>query len=112
MKNEKYYGPEEDTYMLISVLKKYLQEKKIRRSLEIGVGNGEVSKLISDNSRYHIGTDINPHALKHTKNICDSGKYIKSNLFEKVKGKYDLVVFNPPYLPAVKGEEDDWKIWV
>ena len=32
---------------------------------------------------------------------------IHSNLFEKIKGTFDLIVFNPPYLPEDKREDKD-----
>lgn len=31
----------------------------------------------------------------------------KSDLFESVSGKFDLVVFNPPYLPSDPSDADD-----
>lgn len=30
---------------------------------------------------------------------------IVSNLFENIKGKFDLIIFNPPYLPRDKKED-------
>lgn len=105
---EKFYGPEEDTYFLIEAIKEYFETNTPKRSLEIGVGNGQVSKLISENSIEHIGVDINPNAIEETKRVCSKGNYFESDLFSKVSGKFDLIAFNPPYLPERKDEEDDW----
>ena len=105
---EMFYGPEEDTHFMIEALNSYLSIVEVKRSLEIGVGNGQVSKTISDKSKEHIGVDINPYAIEETKLVCSKGQYFKSDLFSKVEGKFDLIAFNPPYLPAKKGEDDDW----
>ena len=34
-------------------------------------------------------------------------KFIHSNLFSKVKSKFDLILFNPPYLPEDKREDKE-----
>jgi release factor glutamine methyltransferase len=105
---DKFYGPEEDTYFMIESLKSYFKNHTVKNSLEIGVGNGQVSKLISEYSQNHIGVDINPYAIEETKRVCDKGDYFKSNLFQSVKGKFDLIVFNPPYLPESKDDPEGW----
>jgi len=103
-----YYEPQEDTYMMIDVINGILNKHEISKSLEIGIGNGEISRVLSAKTSKHIGVDINPDAILQTKKICSRGEYFYSDLFENVTGKYDLIVFNPPYLPEVKGEEEDF----
>ena len=106
---EKFYGPEEDTFQMIETLKEIYKNKEIKKSLEIGIGNGQISKYISTISNNHTGVDINPFAIEETKKICNKGNYFESNLFENINDKYDLIIFNPPYLPNDKKLSDnDW----
>jgi len=41
--------------------------------------------------------DINLSAVKHCKSL--GFNCIESNLFKNIKGKFNLIIFNPPYLP-------------
>lgn len=59
-------------------------------------------------------TDINPHAIKCAKENASLNnvkmKIIKSNLFKNVQGTFDVIIFNPPYLPTAK--EDRCGGWI
>ena len=103
------YAPEEDSYLMSDVLKKELKKLLIVNSelklLEIGVGSGinlDVALKVGVNRKNIIGTDINNKAVSHCKSL--GFKVIKSDLFSNVKGKYNLIIFNPPYLPLDKDE--------
>jgi release factor glutamine methyltransferase len=107
MENE-IYEPNEDSYFLIDCLKKLIKKRKFNKVLEIGTGSGVVSFSISEFVGEILAVDINPKAIKTAgkerkklgiKNI----EFKVSNLFEKVEGKFDLIFFNPTYLP---GKED------
>ena len=52
--------------------------------------------------------DINPNVIFFLKKKFTKSKIILSNLFEKLnpeKNKFDLILFNPPYLPKNKFDE-------
>lgn len=97
--------PRFETERIIEIIEKELTLKTI---LEIGSGSGAISiSLKLRNPNLNItATDKYRKPIKITnKNAQILGakiKVIKSDLFKKVKGKYDLIVSNPPYL--VKGE--------
>ena len=118
------YQPQEDSYLLSHVLKKELKNKsknkKINKNkdlkvLDIGSGSGiQTQTLISlgiapENITL---TDINSDSIKPLKKNFKKSKIIKSNLFEKInkKEKFDVIVFNPPYLPEDKNEPKDSRI--
>ncbi len=111
-----FYEPEEDTWMVIDSLKEYFSTLKLDsiNSLEFGVGNGEISRFLCEQKQvqFHEGIDINPFAIKETERICKDyetkSKFYLSNLFENVTSKFDLIVFNPPYLPKYKKDPNDW----
>jgi len=103
------YEPAEDSYLLRDVLEKHLQKNKIRNVLEIGIGSGiQLETLKEFKIRDIFGVDINKDAVKHCKKLGFNCK--TSNLFSNVKGKFDLIIFNPPYLPEDNLEPKNSKI--
>jgi len=94
------YQPAEDSYFLSEVLKKEIHNKN-SKILEIGVGSGiQLETLHKLKIKNIQGVDINNDAIY----LCREKGFnvLKSNLFEKVKGKFDIIIFNPPYLPESK----------
>jgi release factor glutamine methyltransferase len=74
--------------------------------LDMGTGTGILAERASDSSKVTnvIGVDVNPAAIEYClKNIRNKKiKFFHSNLFKNIKGKFDFIVFNPPYLPHGK----------
>jgi len=104
-----FYQPAEDSYFLCEVIKKYLKKlKNLDRQkimvLDMGTGSGIQSEncIKSKIPKHNIlAVDINENALKQAKKL--KIKTIKSDLFLKLKNeKFDLIIFNPPYLPENK----------
>ncbi len=98
------YQPEADTYLLLEAAKK--EVKPGDRVLEIGTGSGLISRELAQASDV-VATDINPHAV-----LCARSNgvdVVRSDLFAGLRGIFDLVLFNPPYLPTQPEERiDDW----
>ena len=93
------YQPREDSYLLQKHLKDYCKGNV----LEIGTGSG-ILALEAAKYANVIAVDINPEAVSFVKkNVKQQNlknvKVIESDLFSKVTGEFDLVIFNPPYLP-------------
>tara|TARA_Y100000310_G_C20615426_1_gene780375 strand:+ start:803 stop:1324 length:522 start_codon:yes stop_codon:yes gene_type:complete len=102
------YQPEEDSYLMQKVLKKYIKDLDMN-ILEIGGGSGIQLKTLKKIGIKKIeGIDINPSAVKHCKELGFKCK--KSNLFSNVKGKFDVIIFNPPYLPKDENEPKSSRI--
>ncbi len=109
------YSPSEDSYLLSRILEKQipklLTKNKNLKFLEIGSGSGiqlQTALKIGILKENILSLDINSNAVKECKRFGFNS--IKSNLFEKVKGKYDLIIFNPPYFPENKKESVDSKL--
>lgn len=99
------YQPEEDSYLLQKHVKTHSKNKNI---LEIGSGSGiQILTALKSKAKSILATDINPEAIKHLKS--KKIPTIKSNLFEKISKtkKFDLIIFNPPYLPRSPQEPLD-----
>ena len=99
------YNPEEDSYLLAESAKKYIFKLKSKniKILDLGTGSGFQSKNLIDlgiKKENITASDIDSSALNEAKEL--GVKTIKSNLFSKIKEKYDLIIFNPPYLPEDK----------
>ena len=101
--DDNVYEPSDDSYLLISALEK-LGLKKGYKVLEVGCGTGIVSISLASKVASVVACDINSDAvgltLKNVKrNKIDNVKVVESDLFSNVSGKFDLIVFNTPYLP-------------
>ena len=98
------YQPEADTYLLLDAAKK--EVKPGDRVLEIGTGSGFISRELATVSDV-VATDINPHAALCAR--CSGVTVVQSDLFAGIRGTFDLILFNPPYLPTQPEERiDDW----
>lgn len=109
-KFDNVYEPEEDSQLLLDNALNTIGRKNNLKICEVGVGSGFVvfnlAKEKSNNIYY--GTDVNPHAIEITNNEFAKigGKIIlkETNLLEGVEEKFDLILFNTPYLPLEDGE--------
>ena len=96
------YEPAEDTFLLADNLDVYPGE----RVLEIGTGCGLLAILAAKAGARVVATDVNQAALEcarvntHAHGVANRIDFRLGNLFEPVaKERFDLVIFNPPYLP-------------
>ncbi|AMD16698.1 methyltransferase [Methanobrevibacter sp. YE315] len=103
--DDNVYVPAEDSYLLAD----NLQIKEGQSVLEIGTGSGIVAMYASRLTDRITVTDINFDACllceKNFKaNSIENIEILFGNLFEPVKNrKFDVILFNTPYLPT----EDD-----
>ncbi len=81
-------------------LKLYKGEKKL--AIDIGIGSGVLSFLmLKYDFEKIVGTDLNPNAIIGlSKNPNSKIDLIHGNLFANCNLKTELIVFNPPWLPA------------
>ncbi|AAB98930.1 TPA: methyltransferase [Methanocaldococcus jannaschii] len=102
------YEPAEDSILLL----KNLVDVKNKDVLEIGVGTGLISiACAKKGAKKIVGVDINPYAVKLAKENAKLNNvnisFFESDLFENVTGKFDVILFNPPYLPTSEDEKID-----
>lgn len=108
------YRPGEDTYLVLEHLEGLDLEGK--RFLDMGTGNGEIALKAAERGAEVVAADINPEALSFAREkaaergLGDRISFVESDLFEEVQGEFDVVVFNPPYLPGNEGPGDE-EIW-
>jgi len=97
------YEPAEDTFLLAD----NLDVRKGERVLELGTGCGLLAMLAAKVGVQVVATDITPAALKCARanavkhRVGDRIDFRLGDLFEPVVGEhFDLMIFNPPYLPV------------
>ncbi|MBQ7775527.1 MAG: peptide chain release factor N(5)-glutamine methyltransferase [Lachnospiraceae bacterium] len=103
--NEHVLIPRQDTEILVEEVMREMQEHE--RILDMCTGSGciLISLLHYSNWCEGIGVDISTEALAvATANgealLAEEKRptWLESNLFEKVEGKFDIIVSNPPYI--------------
>ncbi|HLC87204.1 MAG TPA: HemK2/MTQ2 family protein methyltransferase [Candidatus Nanoarchaeia archaeon] len=109
------YQPAEDFYLLSKILKQklpvILNKNPNLKFLEIGAGLGINLKTAAESGvkkENIFSCDINKEAARHCKSL--GFNCVQSDLFEKIKGKFNIIIFNPPYLPEDKREPLSSKI--
>ena len=104
--NENVLIPRPDTEVIIEqVLKIYKKKNKVS-FLDIGFGSGCILLSILKERKDFIatGVDISNHALKVCKinayklGVKNRVRLFKSDIDKFFKGKYDLIISNPPYI--------------
>lgn len=108
--NEQVLIPRQDTEVLVEEVLRNLYDGM--RILDMCTGSGCIltSLLYYSNGCEGVGADISPAALAVAEENADrllgnrreNGglriEFIQSNLFEKITGKFDVIVSNPPYI--------------
>ena len=101
--------PRPDTELIIEQVLKIYKNKNRINFLDVGVGSGAILLSILKEKKGFLGTgiDISNNCL----NICKKNAYklevyervklFKSNIDNFTKGKYDLIISNPPYINKV-----------
>ena len=101
---DKVYEPADDTFLLA----KNLLVKKSDNVLEIGTGTGIIAIIASKKAKRVFAVDINRYAVECAKKNSEINlarvDIRWGDLFDPVdEEKFDLILFNTPYLPI----EDD-----
>lgn len=114
-KTSEIYFPREDSYFLSEILKEkipnLLNQNKNLKVLDMGSGSGIQAQtcIISGvNEKNIFLADINKSAISELKKHFKKSKVIYSDLFSNIskKEKFDLIIFNPPYLSKHKFDNE------
>lgn len=92
------YEPKEDSFLLA----KAVEEFAFGKTIDIGTGTGiqgiVAAKKGCEVTFSDISGDTLGCAMENAKRNGVSGKFIQSDLFQKISEKYNTIIFNPPYL--------------
>ncbi|MEM5804592.1 MAG: methyltransferase [Candidatus Aenigmatarchaeota archaeon] len=106
---EGVYEPAEDSVLAAD----YLAGLRPKKALDMGSGSGILAIVLAKNGADVTAVDIDPLAVEATARNAEANgvkvKVAESDLFRNVKGKFDLIVFNAPYIREKRGEGN--KAW-
>ena len=98
-----------------------IQIKPKKTILEIGAGTGIISLYCANQGAEVVCSDINPYAIKLIKkNIQENKNQLlgsiqvrKGDLFNIIKSneQFNIIIFNPPYLPTLKEHKRGISPW-
>ncbi|WP_459195100.1 HemK2/MTQ2 family protein methyltransferase [Halosimplex sp. J119] len=103
---EQVYQPAEDSKLLADAVVEHVEAGE--RALDVGTGSGYVAARLREAGADAVGADLNPHACRQA---ADEGiPVVRADLTTAFReGAFDVVTFNPPYLPTEPEQEwDDW----
>ena len=109
------YQPAEDSYLMSRILKEQipelLEENPDLKFFEMGAGSGihlETASSLGIKRENIFSSDIDRNSVSHCSSLGFNCVY--SDLFENVEGKFDIIIFNPPYLPEDSKEPADSRL--
>lgn len=115
---ESVYEPSEDSFLLAE----NLQVAKGDHVLDMGTGCGILGVLAARAAAEVVCVDINPYAVRcaqenaRINEVADRLLLVQGDLFAPLwKGeKFDLILFNAPYLPVKHPEDGSWlaRAWI
>ncbi len=95
--------PRGDTEVLVEKAINIIYRDGFKSVLDIGTGSGAIAVSIAKYTDTDVtAVDISDGAIEtakeNAKNNHVNVRFIKSDLFKNVEGKYDIILSNPPYI--------------
>jgi release factor glutamine methyltransferase len=110
--DENVYEPSEDSFLFAENLKMERSE----RVLDMGTGCGIQGVIAARRANGVLAIDVNPYALRCAmenatlNTVRGKMAFVQGDLFTPLSEstKFDVILFNAPYLPVDEGEADSW----
>ena len=98
-------SPRPESEILVETALKYIKQNNYKTVLDMCTGSGCLAIATKLNSDVKMtAVDVSQKAItiakQNAKNLKADIKFIRSNMFEKVEGVYDLIISNPPYIDS------------
>jgi release factor glutamine methyltransferase len=109
---ENVYEPAEDSFLFARNL--LVQDNSV--VLDMGTGCGILGIIAAVQASEVVAVDINPYAVRCAKEnarlnrVLNKMVFLQGNLFTPIreKVKFDVILFNAPYLPSVQVDAENW----
>jgi release factor glutamine methyltransferase len=102
------YEPAEDSFLFAE----NLPAERSCRIVDVGTGCGILAIVAAKNAEHVLAIDLNPYAIRCARRNAKLNEvmdFVQGDLLGSVKGysKFDLILFNAPYLP-VQNKDGSW----
>ncbi len=96
----------DDSFFLSETLRDYLKDKdKKLKIFDLGSGTGiQAETCLKLGFANILTSDIGNEEIENLKR--KKFNVIRSDLFSNIEGKFDIIIFNPPYLPESKFDKE------
>ncbi|KON32341.1 hypothetical protein AC478_00550 [miscellaneous Crenarchaeota group-1 archaeon SG8-32-3] len=109
---EDVYEPAEDSFLFAE----NLEVQKAETVLDMGTGCGILGIIAAEKAKTVVAVDVNPFAIScarenaNLNDVQNKMRYLQGDLFMPLSGrfKFDVVLFNAPYLPVNNAETEAW----
>ena len=106
------YEPAEDSFLFAE----NLDVPNGAQVLDVGTGSGILSILAAEKAGNVLTIDLNPYAVQCAKenakinHMLEKMAFMQADLLTALNenAKFELILFNAPYLPAAENETDSW----
>ena len=110
--DENVYDPAEDSFFFAE----NLAVEAGAQVLEIGTGCGLLSVVAAREAGIVVASDVNPHAVRCAmanailNKVRGKISFLQGDLFNALSetSKFDVIIFNSPYLPVEESEANSW----
>ncbi len=101
--DNKVLSPRQDSEILVETALKFIENNNLTTALDLCTGSGCLAVSVAKHAKISVtATDISTHAINIAKrNAKNNGvdiNFVKSDMFERLTGKFDLIISNPPYI--------------
>jgi release factor glutamine methyltransferase len=97
------YEPREDSELLLAHVAQYARGSV----LDMGTGSGVLAEEAALSAESVLGVDVSESVVTHCQTKYPHISFRQSDLFSNVMGKFDCILFNPPYLPEDVNEDSE-----
>ena len=109
---ENVYEPAEDSFLFAE----NLEVQKAETVLDMGTGCGILGIIAAEKAKTVVAVDVNPYAVRcarenaNLNNVQNKIYCLQGDLFRPLseRFKFDVVLFNTPYLPVNNTEAEAW----
>lgn len=99
------YEPAEDTQLLLRVLREREPDLRGRTCADVGTGTGAVALGLVEAGARVVAVDLSPLAARlAAENLAGRAAVVRGHLLSALRGPFEVVAFNAPYLPSAPEE--------